>query len=132
MTNQNIPKDMCFVFGSNEAGLHGAGAARFAFKNHGARMGQGFGFHGNSFAIPTKDWLINSLDYETIKNYVDRFIVYARQNPDKNFKLTRIGCGLAGLNPKTMALMFKNAPDNVWIDSEWNVYLNRTNVWGTA
>lgn len=42
-----------FVFGSNEEGYHGAGAAKQALK-FGAIMGKGFGFGGNTFAIPTK------------------------------------------------------------------------------
>lgn len=46
---------MIFVFGSNEAGRHGAGAAKTAMRYHGAEYGKGFGHYGNSFAIPTKD-----------------------------------------------------------------------------
>ena len=37
---------MVFVFGSNEAGRHGAGAARVALKSHGAIYGQGEGPQG--------------------------------------------------------------------------------------
>ena len=45
-----------FVFGSNLAGRHGAGAARFAVINFGAMYGIGFGFTSpQSFAIPTKN-----------------------------------------------------------------------------
>ena len=56
----------CFVFGSNEAGVHGAGAARVAYEKHGARWGKGFGHYGDSFAIPTKDWNIRKLDMLSI------------------------------------------------------------------
>ena len=37
-----------FVFGSNEAGVHGAGAAYVAAKKHGAEMGVGQGWPGRS------------------------------------------------------------------------------------
>ena len=46
---------MIFVFGSNKAGRHGKGAAKYALENHGAIYGQGEGLQGNSYAIPTKD-----------------------------------------------------------------------------
>ena len=46
---------MIFVFGSNLAGRHGAGAALCALREHGAIYGQGVGLQGNSYAIPTKD-----------------------------------------------------------------------------
>ena len=44
-----------FVFGSNLAGRHGAGAALAALKDHGAIYGCGEGIQGQSYAIPTKD-----------------------------------------------------------------------------
>jgi hypothetical protein len=57
---------MIFVFGSNEAGRHGRGAALTAVRKHGAREGQGFGPAGNSFAIPTKDWRLDTLPVSVI------------------------------------------------------------------
>ena len=44
-----------FVFGSNKAGIHGAGAALVARNNFGAILGVGVGASGSSYAIPTKD-----------------------------------------------------------------------------
>ena len=43
-----------FVFGSNLAGRHGKGAAKFAKDYHGAIYGRGVGLQGTSYAIPTK------------------------------------------------------------------------------
>ncbi len=63
---------MIFVFGSNESGMHGKGAAVIAMKNHGAVYGVGYGPMGQSFAIPTKDWRIDRLPFEFVKFYVDR------------------------------------------------------------
>jgi len=102
-----------FVFGSNEAGIHGAGAARYAREVHGAVMGVGLGPQGNTFAIPTKDWNINSLPLSTIQFYVDAFIRFANEKDYATFHLTKIGCGLAGFSQKDIAPMFANAPDNV-------------------
>lgn len=108
-----------FVFGSNLAGRHGAGAALFAVKNCGAVYGKGFGHHGNSFAIPTKDAYINTLPLTTINEYVIKFLQYATDNPSLIFKLTPIGCGLAGYEPKDIAPMFIKAPSNVLLPLEF-------------
>ena len=67
-----------FVFGSNLAGAHGGGAARLAFSRFGAVWGQGIGLQGQSYAIPTMQGGV-----ETIKPYVDEFIAFARQHPER-------------------------------------------------
>ena len=41
---------MIFVFGSNLAGRHGAGAAKIALEKHGAIYGQGVGLQGADIA----------------------------------------------------------------------------------
>jgi hypothetical protein len=56
-----------FVFGSNEAGIHGAGAARLAFEKFGAVWKIGVGHEGKTYAIPTKDYVIKTLDLIEIK-----------------------------------------------------------------
>jgi hypothetical protein len=112
-----------FVFGSNLAGRHGKGAALFALRERGARYGQGEGRQGNSYAIPTKDANLRTLPLDFIKGYVDRFLAYARANPDLRFQLTPIGCGLAGLRPKQVAWMFSEAPANVDLPSEFKAVL---------
>lgn len=43
-----------FVFGSNPGGIHGAGSARVAVNQFGAKYGQGEGLQGNAYALPTK------------------------------------------------------------------------------
>lgn len=109
----NLPKDGVFVFGSNEAGIHGAGAARLAFDVYGARLGQGFGFSAQSFALPTKDWDINVLPLNIIEFYVKRFIVFSQKHTSLKWKfyVTKIGCGLAGYGVKDIAPMFKECVD---------------------
>lgn len=121
-----------FVFGSNEAGIHGAGAANVAMREHGAVYGCGYGHVGNSFAIPTKDLYINTLMYRDIYEYVKGFIQYANGRSDLTFQVTRIGCGLAGLKDETMADMFTYAPKNCLFDSKWEMHMPEGfNYWGT-
>lgn len=100
----SLMPDEVFVFGSNLAGHHGGGAARFALGKFGAIYGQGVGLQGQSYAIPTMQGGI-----ETIVPYVDEFIAFAKQHPDKFFLVTRIGCGIAGFTDRQMAPLFKDA-----------------------
>ena len=95
-----------FVFGSNLAGHHGGGAARAAQLYFGAIYGQGVGLQGQSYAIPTMHG-----GPETIKPYVDEFIVFAKQFPEYKFLVTPIGCGIAGFTPRDMAPLFADAID---------------------
>jgi len=78
-----------FVFGSNLAGAHAGGAAHIAFKKFGAIWGQGVGLQGQSYAIPTMQGGV-----ETIEPYVTEFIHFAKSHPEYTFLVTRIGCGI--------------------------------------
>lgn len=118
-------REPVFVFGSNIAGRHGAGAALFAKQNHGAIYGQGEGRQGNSYGIPTKEKDPNdprkliTLPLDRIASHVARFIEYARQNPTTYFQLTRIGCGLAGYRwDDQIGPMFADIPANVILPSD--------------
>ena len=114
-----------FVFGSNEAGRHGKGAAKFALDHRGAVYGQGYGLHGQSYAIPTKDKRIQTLSLEEIQKYVCIFRAFAFEHPELRFELTPIGCGLAGYTPEQIAPMFANTPDNVDLPEEFKKVLQK-------
>lgn len=129
-----------FVFGSNEAGIHGAGAALDAFTYYGAVPGKGYGFGRSeyssythrddptasilwfsSFAIPTKDKNIKTLPLFIIERYVKDFIHVAQMNPQDDFQVTRIGCGFAGYKDEEIAPMFQDAPSNVHLPIGWRI-----------
>lgn len=112
-----LKENEIFVFGSNEAGIHGAGAAKIAKEKFGAIQGIGEGEQGQTYAIPTKDKDIKTLDILEIRKYVLEFIEHAKKNPDKIYLVTEIGCGLAGYEPYQIAPFFSGA-----IELE-NVYL---------
>lgn len=112
-----------FVFGSNYAGRHGAGAALYARNHYGARYGVGKGRQGNAYAIPTKDGYLRSLPLNVIEHHVLEFIQYAIANPGIEFLVTRVGCGLAGYKDNDIAPMFKKVPDNCMLPVEWKPYV---------
>lgn len=98
--------DEIFVFGSNLEGKHYGGAARIAYLKFGAKMGQGVGIQGQSYAIPTMQGGVDS-----IRPYVDQFIDLAREWDQNTFYVTRIGCGIAGFKDEEIAPLFDKAYD---------------------
>lgn len=121
-----------FVFGSNLAGVHGAGAAAYARKYEGAVMGVGEGITGKAYALPTKDHNIQSLTLAQIQGHVNKFLAYARLHPELEFQVSQIGCGLAGFKPEQIAPMFIGAPANCLFDMAWAEWLGAdVNYWGT-
>lgn len=113
-------KNEIFVFGSNLAGRHGAGAARVALQ-YGARFGVGVGISKMTYAIPTKNVFLRTLSLKTIQQYVDEFVRLTRVT-DCQWFVTRIGCGLARYQDSEIAPMFKLAR-NCSFAKEWKPFL---------
>jgi hypothetical protein len=118
----DITKEI-LAFGSNTKGIHGAGAAHYAFTKCGAIWGKGEGLMGNSYAIPTKDDRIRTLPITKVQEYVNTFIEFAKANPDLTFMMTAIGTGLAGFEVRDIAPMFKDVPENVKLPTMFLDYL---------
>lgn len=117
-----------FVFGSNEGGKHGKGAAKTAL-GWGAKYGQASGLQGRTYGIPTKDSSVRRvLSIEEIVPYVSNFISFAKEQTDLTFLVTEVGCGLAEYSPKDIAPLFKDAMrlENVHLPRRfWRVLVNR-------
>lgn len=102
-----------FVFGSNTEGYHGGGAARYAADKCGAIYGVPMGLQDNSYAIITKDLRKGerSVSLQFIKKQIDVLFIFAISRRDLFFKVTRIGCGLAGFKEEEIAPLFKGYED---------------------
>jgi len=126
---------MIFVFGSNELGIHGGGAARVALDKYGAEWKKGVGPQGRSYAIPTCSKPTGQPDheisFEKVSQYVADFIQYAKDTPEEEFQVTKIGCGLAGWTNEQIAPLFTIAPENCQFDTEWQPFLGEDKkYWG--
>lgn len=128
--NEHLVK---FVFGSNIAGIHGKGAARFAHTHHGAQMGVGEGPTGSSYALPTCDRSFRALPFETVRHHVDTFKQHAADKiGEQYFRVSQVGCGLAGYRPEQIAPLFQDAPDNCLFDFDWMPFLGPDHLyWGS-
>lgn len=129
----NLDK-MIFVFGSNLSGIHGAGAAKYAHKERGAKWGVGEGPTGECYALPTKGLNITPMDFNQFVIHAHTFMRYAEKNPHLNFQMTQVGCGLAGFRPVLVATSLAYAAlnlENVYFDEAWREYLPEAKFWGT-
>lgn len=130
------PAGWIFVFGSNLAGAHGAGAALEARKTYGARMGVGFGQEAMSYAIPTKDEKITTLPLKRIEAYANmaiKQIIHRIDTVHEKYWFTAVGCGLAGYNHAEIAPLFRSfeafipenrdIADHLSFPDEWFEYL---------
>jgi len=123
----NLGPNEIFVFGSNLAGRHGAGAAKAALR-FGAKWGIGIGLKGKTYALPTKGLLMETLSLGQISAHVSDFGVFAEKHCELTFLVTEVGCGLAGYTPDDIAPMFAACAmlPNVFLPARfWNVILKQ-------
>lgn len=96
------------VYGSNKLAKHGAGAAKQALK-FGAKYGVN-GYCGNTYGLITTDLNVSqrpSIPMSLLQDEVDKFILFAKNNPHLTFLVTEVGCGLAGFTVEEVAPLFK-------------------------
>jgi hypothetical protein len=119
MRIDSLQPDEVFVFGSNAAGAHAGGAARFAYDRFGAVWGQPEGLQGQSYAVDSMSGLA------VLEEQARRFVDFAAQHPDLRFLVTEIGCGIAGYRPEQVAGFFAGATENVVLPESFAVVLAR-------
>ena len=116
-----------FVFGSNLAGIHGAGAARDAHCLYDAHYGIGTGFTGRSYAIPSKGWRLEILNLKETEYFIEEFVCWTiSENKHAIYPhwyfVTPIGTGLAGYKHHHIAPLFQGAV-NCWFPDIWRPFL---------
>ena len=116
-----LKPDEIFVFGSNLAGRHGAGAAKQARLSFGAEYGVGEGMTGQCYAFPTLDKDLNKLPIDMLTESRNALYITCYQNPFKTFLLTKVGCGIAGYSEQYMRSLFKEPPLNLILPDDWSI-----------
>lgn len=118
---KELKENEVFVFGSNEGGYHGKGAALFAKEKLNYPLYKSEGLVGKAYGLPTMNHKIQKLPLNIIQVYVKNFLVTAKNNPEKTFYLTKVGCGLAGWTVDDIAPLFEGVLEleNVVIPEEF-------------
>lgn len=102
---QNLKKNQVIVVGTNNFGIHGAGAAKLANQKFGLTWGK-TGYINSSYGLNTKDKNIQTLPLSTIKDNIEALLDVVKDYPKKEWLLTKIGCGLAGYSIPEIANLF--------------------------
>ena len=108
---KRLEDNQVFVFGSNRQGRHGKGAALTARNKFGAIYGQSKGLQGQSYAIVTKELRkdYDPVTLDEIKQGIDNFIIFAKENTHLTFYVVELGCNLAYFTVEEIAPLFKSA-----------------------
>ena len=116
-----LKDNQVFVFGSNANGHHAGGAARQALEKFGARWGQAKGLQGQSYGIVTLDENMRKVPLSYIRLQLVQLAEFAANNPEKEFLLTAIGCGIAGFDVREIRAEVLDIwwPDNVVLPEEF-------------
>lgn len=119
-----LKPNQVFVFGSNTKGRHGKGAALQAHKQFGAEYGVGEGLCGLNkccYAFPTLNHYFQKVRVTDLVESRDLLYHVCRENPDKEFLLTKVGCGLAGFSEDKIIWLFTvvSQPSNLILPEEW-------------
>lgn len=106
---KELKENEIFVFGSNRQGRHGKGAALTARNKFGAIYGQSQGLQGQSYAIITKELRkgYKPVSLQEVKEGVDTFIQFAKDNEHLTFYVVELGCNLAYFTVEQIAPLFK-------------------------
>lgn len=122
---KSLPENTVFVFGSNLAGQHSAGAARTALEHFGAVMGVGRGWSGQSYAIPTMNEHLQQMPLSQIQHYIDDFKIYTKNHSKNKYFITSLGCGIAGYKVEEIAPMFKGISRNVIFPQSFRPFVEK-------
>ena len=106
---KELKENEIFVFGSNKQARHGKGAALTARNKFGAIYGQSQGLQGQSYAIITKELRkeYQPVSLQEVKEGVDTFIQFAKDNKHLTFYVVELGCNLAYFTVEQIAPLFK-------------------------
>lgn len=126
MIIDSLEDNQVLVFASNEAGKHDIGASKKALK-FGAKYGKCKGLHGNTYGIPVKDRTTkNYLLPKKIIKYVEEFLIFAKEHPEKTFLVTSLGSNPKDFKEEEVAVLFKDAVlvENIFLPINfWRVLL---------
>ena len=120
MNITKLEPNQIFVFGSNLTGNHTGGAAAQAVL-FGAEHGIGEGMTGQCYAFPTLTESMEQVSDDALIASRDRLFATCAKNKDKQFLMTKVGCGIAGFSEEKMKKLFVyDTPTNLVLPDGWN------------
>ncbi len=109
-----------FVFGcrvKNDPLTEGAAAAAARF--HGAIPSVWAGPNGNAYGVGCRGTQGQLLSHDALEGYIAEFIQYARNNPNRRFRIARFGCDKGEYDDVEMAELWRGLPKNCVLPALW-------------
>lgn len=113
-----LDNDEVIVFSSNSEGKHCRGIAKDCFQKFGAIYGQATGLQGQCYAIATRT-IDKKLSTTFIREQVEKFVLFANENLDLNFYVTKIGSDEFDIGDIAEIFMDYEYSDNVIFPREF-------------
>lgn len=122
----SLESNQVYVFTSNLIGYHSGETSLIALHRFGAIWGQAEGPQGQCYAIPVDirgEAIDNVSNY--LKRHIRKFLEYAKEHQEKEFLVTKIGCGIAGFDEDFIASFFSDALQirNICLPKSFCTYL---------
>ena len=122
----SLESNQVYVFTSNLIGYHSGETSLIALHRFGAIWGQAEGPQGQCYAIPVDirgEAIDNVSNY--LKRHIRKFLEYAKEHQEKEFLVTKIGCGIAGFDEDFIASFFSEALQirNICLPKSFCTYL---------
>lgn len=122
----SLGNNQVYVFTSNIIGFHSGDTSLIAIHRFGAIWGQAEGPQGQCYAIPADirgEAIENVSMY--LKRHIGKFLDYAKEHQEKEFLVTKIGCGSAGFDEDFIASFFSDALkiNNICLPKSFCAYL---------
>lgn len=114
-----LKSNQIIVVGTNRRGEHLAGAAFQAYKDFGLEWGISEGLSGKTYAFPTLESEMTQVGERQLIKQIQRLFSTCRALPEKEFLLTKVGCGIAGFSDEYMKSLFQNSPENLINPEDW-------------
>ena len=116
----SLEPNQIIVVGTNTAGMHGAGLAALAARDFGLEAGVGEGLSGKTcYAYPTLNGDLEKRTDAAMKRSAQQFYATVKALPEKQFLLTKVGCGIAGYDESYMKELFAEDVDNLTKPEGW-------------
>ena len=115
-----LKENQIFIFGSNLAGKHVGGAALQAKEEFGAEEGVGEGLTGQCYAFPTLNEKNKKRTKQELEESIKKlWICCVSYFGEKEFLLTKVGCGIAGYKESYIKALFRGFPRNLIKPKDW-------------
>lgn len=94
-------------------------------KCRGTQYKVGEGMTGRCYAFPTLDRKLNQRSNVYLEQSAERLFECCLRNPQLEFLLTKIGCGIAGYDEEYIRSLFECPPKNLILPAGWGINIKQ-------